>query len=50
MDGYSCLQFYIDGQWVSPAERLEKFAVVNPSDESVLGHIALGALVEEQQP
>jgi len=43
MDGYTCLKFYIDGQWVPPAGPLEKFPVVNPSDESVLGHIALGS-------
>ncbi len=35
-------RFYIDGAWCEPAAAAEQFAVVNPADERVLGHIAMG--------
>ena len=36
------LDFYIGGEWVSPAEP-RTLDVVNPADESVAGRISLGA-------
>jgi aldehyde dehydrogenase (NAD+) len=39
------LKFYIDGQWVDPAE-LKTVEVVNPATEQVSGKIALGSAVD----
>lgn len=39
------LQFYIDGQWVDPAE-LRPLDVENPSTEQVAGRIALGSAAD----
>ncbi len=36
------LKFYIDGKWVEPAQ-LRTLDVINPANEDVAGHIALGA-------
>ncbi len=36
------LKFYIDGKWVEPAQ-LRTLDVINPANEEVAGHIALGA-------
>ena len=35
------LQFYIDGQWVDPADP-RTLDVINPADASVAGRISLG--------
>ena len=35
------LKFYIDGQWVDPAE-LKTADVINPATEEFAGRIALG--------
>ena len=39
------LKFYIDGQWVEPAE-LKTLDVINPATEEVCGKIALGAAAD----
>ncbi len=39
---YDNRQFYIDGQWVDPAEPKE-FHVINPATESVAGVISMGS-------
>ncbi len=36
------LDFYINGQWVRPAEGASLLAVINPADESVAGRISRG--------
>ena len=35
-------QFYINGEWVDPAEGVNSFDVINPSNEEVIAQIALG--------
>jgi len=35
-------QFYINGEWVDPAEGVNSFGVINPSNEEVIAQIALG--------
>ena len=40
-----CLKFYIDGQWVDPAE-LKTANAVNPATEQVSGTIALGSTAD----
>jgi len=37
------LKFYIDGEWVDPAEGLKTLDVENPATEEVAGKIALGS-------
>ncbi len=37
-----CLDFYIDGKWVAPATP-NRFEVLNPATEEVIGHISLGS-------
>lgn len=37
------LQFYINGQWVDPVEEAQTLDVINPSNEEVIGRIALGS-------
>ena len=39
----SCKQFYINGEWVDPAEGTNSFEVINPANEEVRGEIALGS-------
>ena len=39
------LKFYIDGQWVEPAE-LKTLDVINPATEEVCGRIALGSAAD----
>src|SRR5689334_402016 len=39
------LQFYIDGQWVEPAES-KILDVINPATEQVAGRIALGSAAD----
>ena len=39
----SCKQFYINGEWVDPAEGTNSFEVINPANEEVIGEIALGS-------
>ena len=36
-------QFYINGKWVDPAEGLNSFDVINPSNEEIIGQIAMGS-------
>ncbi len=36
------LTFYIDGRWVEPAAGARPLDVINPANEQVCGHIALG--------
>ena len=36
-------QFYINGEWVDPAEGVNSFDVINPSNEEVIAQIALGS-------
>ena len=33
-------QFYINGEWVDPAEGANPFDVINPSNEEVIAQIA----------
>jgi aldehyde dehydrogenase (NAD+) len=40
-----CLKFYIDGQWVDPAEQ-KTLDVENPATEQVCGKIALGSVAD----
>jgi aldehyde dehydrogenase (NAD+) len=40
-----CRNFYIDGKWVSPAERRD-FAVVNPATEEPIATISLGSAAD----
>ena len=35
-------QFYINGEWVDPVEGKNMFDVLNPSNEEVIGQIAMG--------
>ncbi|MFL2698330.1 MAG: aldehyde dehydrogenase family protein [Gammaproteobacteria bacterium] len=39
----SCKQFYINGEWVDPAEGSNSFEVLNPANEEVIGEISLGS-------
>ena len=36
-------QFYINGEWVDPVEGKNMFDVLNPSNEEVIGQIAMGS-------
>ena len=36
-------QFYINGEWVDPAEGVNSFDVLNPANEEVIGKIAMGS-------
>ncbi|HIA43687.1 MAG TPA: aldehyde dehydrogenase family protein, partial [Gammaproteobacteria bacterium] len=36
-------QFYINGEWVDPAEGVNPFDVINPANEEVIAQIALGS-------
>tara|TARA_B110000116_G_scaffold15777_1_gene12785 strand:+ start:222 stop:1652 length:1431 start_codon:yes stop_codon:yes gene_type:complete len=36
-------QFYINGEWVDPVEGLNTLDVINPSNEEVIGKIAMGS-------
>ena len=36
-------QFYINGKWVDPSDGVNSLDVINPSDEEVIGKIALGS-------
>ncbi|MDJ0653798.1 MAG: aldehyde dehydrogenase family protein [Xanthomonadales bacterium] len=38
---YDCRNFYINGEWVAPADGQE-LEVINPATEQVIGHISLG--------
>ena len=40
------LKFYIDGQWVEPAEGVKTLDVENPATEQVAGKIALGSAAD----
>jgi len=40
------LKFYIDGEWVDPAEGLKTLDVENPATEEVCGRIALGSAAD----
>ncbi len=40
------VKFYIDGQWVDPAEGLLPLEVINPATEGVAGRIALGSAAD----
>ncbi len=42
------LKFYIDGQWVAPAEP-KTADVINPATEEVSGHISLGGLADVEK-
>ena len=35
-------QFYINGEWVNPANELKTMDVINPATEDVIGTIAMG--------
>ena len=37
------LKFYIDGQWVEPAEGVKTLDVINPATEEACGKIAMGS-------
>ena len=39
-------QFYINGEWVDPAEGKNMFDVLNPSNEEVIGQIAMGSAAD----
>ena len=36
-------QFYINGEWVDPAEGVNSFDVINPANDEVIAQIALGS-------
>lgn len=40
------LKFYIDGQWVDPAEGLRTLDIENPANEEITGRIALGSATD----
>ena len=40
------LQFYINGEWVDPAHDAQTLDVINPSNEEVVGRIALGSAAD----
>ena len=37
------LQFYINGEWVDPVHEAQTLDVINPSNEEVIGRIAMGS-------
>ena len=39
-------QFYINGEWVDPAEGTNSFDVLNPANEEVIGTIAMGSAAD----
>jgi len=39
-------QFYINGEWVDPAEGLNTCDVLNPANEEVIGRIAMGSAAD----
>ena len=39
-------QFYINGEWVDPAEGINSFDVLNPANEEVIGSIAMGSAAD----
>ena len=39
-------QFYINGEWVDPAEGLNTCEVLNPANEEVIGRIAMGSAAD----
>jgi aldehyde dehydrogenase (NAD+) len=39
-------QFYINGEWVDPAESKNMLDVINPSNEEVIGSIAMGSAAD----
>ena len=39
-------QFYINGEWVNPVEGLNTLDVINPSNEEVIGKIAMGSAAD----
>ena len=39
-------QFYINGEWVDPIEGLNTLDVINPSNEEVIGKIAMGSAAD----
>jgi aldehyde dehydrogenase (NAD+) len=39
-------QFYINGEWVNPAEGLNTCDVLNPANEEVIGRIAMGSAAD----
>ena len=39
-------QFYINGEWVNPAEGTNMFEVLNPANEEVIGQIAMGSATD----
>jgi aldehyde dehydrogenase (NAD+) len=39
-------QFYINGEWVDPAEELNTCDVLNPANEEVIGKIAMGSAAD----
>ena len=38
-------QFYINGEWVNPVNKLKTLDVINPATEDVIGTIAMGCLL-----
>jgi aldehyde dehydrogenase (NAD+) len=40
------LNFYIDGEWVAPAEGVRPLDVINPATEEAMGRIALGSAAD----
>ena len=36
-----CVQFYINGEWIQ-SESGEKIEVINPANETVIGHVTAG--------
>ena len=40
------LKFYINGEWVDPAEGLKTLDVENPATEQACGKIALGSAAD----
>ena len=39
-------QFYINGEWVDPVDGKNMFDVLNPSNEEVIGQIAMGGAAD----
>ena len=42
-------QFYIDGQWLDPAEGGESFDVINPATERIVGSIRMGGAADVER-
>ncbi|HBC17773.1 MAG TPA: aldehyde dehydrogenase family protein, partial [Alcanivorax sp.] len=42
----SLQQFYINGEWVNPADGASSHTVINPATENPLGELAMGGAAD----